>query len=344
MDLLPSADGVALARAVRELLHREGVAAHVRTTADAHVTAASRERMTLLAGVGVIGVTAPEPWGLGLGAIDAVAVGEELGATLLPEPLAAASVVAGLLLTSGPGAVALGEEILEGAKVAAFDPRAVGVVTDGLLSATIRTPEPLVPDVAIVGLEHGLAVVDIRETGLSVTVLTDPTRPIVTRTFDAARVLLQVELPAEPRRAARRLSSILACAEMVGALEATLGETVTYASTREQFNRPIGAFQSVQHQLADCWSMIEAARAAVRMAAAMTTTSAEQCDEHVDAATLSTIRAARHVTERCLHLHGGMGYAWETGIHLAVRRAAGLETLLGPVVDLNAQVFHALLV
>lgn len=300
--------------------------------------------MTLLAGVGVIGVTAPEPWGLGLGAVDAVAVAEELGATLLPEPVTAAIPVAALMLTSGPDAVRLGEQILEGATVAVFDPRAVGVATDGLLSGTIRTQEPLVPELAVVLVDGGLAVVAIGETQLSATVLTDPTRPLVTRTFDAGRIVLQLELTDEPVRAARRLSSILACAEMVGALEATLGQTVEYASTREQFGRPIGAFQSVQHQLADCWSMIEAARASVRMAAALATEGAAQCEEHVDAATLSTIHAARYVTERCLHLHGGMGYAWETGIHLVVRRAAALESLLGPVVDLNAQVFQALLV
>jgi alkylation response protein AidB-like acyl-CoA dehydrogenase len=50
---------------------------------------------------------------------------------------------------------------------------------------------------------------------------------------------------------ANDVATVALCAEMLGNMQWTLEETVEYAKTRKQFDRPIGAYQAVQHQCAD---------------------------------------------------------------------------------------------
>jgi alkylation response protein AidB-like acyl-CoA dehydrogenase len=52
------------------------------------------------------------------------------------------------------------------------------------------------------------------------------------------------------------------CAEMVGGMGWILDTTVEFAKTRQQFGRPIGSFQAVQHQCADMLLLTESARSA----------------------------------------------------------------------------------
>ncbi|MER0480599.1 acyl-CoA dehydrogenase family protein [Streptomyces sp. Edi2] len=56
-------------------------------------------------------------------------------------------------------------------------------------------------------------------------------------------------------------------AEAVGAADAALARTVAYVREREQFGRPIGSFQAVQHRLADLYVTLQAARSAAYYAA-----------------------------------------------------------------------------
>ena len=57
------------------------------------------------------------------------------------------------------------------------------------------------------------------------------------------------------------------CAEMVGGMQWMLDTAVEYSKTRQQFGRPIGSFQAVQHQCADMLLMTESARSAAYYAA-----------------------------------------------------------------------------
>jgi alkylation response protein AidB-like acyl-CoA dehydrogenase len=104
---------------------------------------------------------------------------------------------------------------------------------------------------------------------------------------------------------------------------------VAYAWEREQFGRPIGAFQAIKHLCADMYVGIESLRSAVRAAAW-----AADCRAPDRAALVSVAQAigstvAAEVTDACQHVHGGIGFTWEHPAHLYVRRAIGDAALLG---------------
>lgn len=88
-----------------------------------------------------------------------------------------------------------------------------------------------------------------------------------------------------------------------------------HARTREQFGQPIGAFQAVKHLCSEMLVRVEVARAAV-YAAAVT---GDPLD--IAAARLLADEAAERGARDCLQVHGGMGFTWESDVHLHLKRA-----------------------
>ncbi|MGW6291719.1 acyl-CoA dehydrogenase family protein [Streptomyces sp. NPDC055058] len=133
---------------------------------------------------------------------------------------------------------------------------------------------------------------------------------------------------------ARAGDTAAACvaAEAVGAAGRILERTVEYARQREQFGRPIGSFQAVQHRLADVYVRVRAARSAAHYAA-WATAHGEQVGRLALAQALEALRTA---AAEGIQLHGGVGFTWEHDAHLYFKRAAGDELLFGPVHRLRA--------
>ncbi|MFU8797059.1 MAG: acyl-CoA dehydrogenase family protein, partial [Dehalococcoidia bacterium] len=50
-----------------------------------------------------------------------------------------------------------------------------------------------------------------------------------------------------------RKGAIAKCAESIGAVQTCVDMTVAYAKERVQYDRPVGAFQALQHKMADMW-------------------------------------------------------------------------------------------
>ncbi|MET7981432.1 acyl-CoA dehydrogenase [Streptomyces sp. NPDC005281] len=122
----------------------------------------------------------------------------------------------------------------------------------------------------------------------------------------------------EPRAAGapdRLVASLLTAAEQLGSAARTCETAVQHARTREQFGRPVGAFQAVQHLCAGMLVRVEVARAAV-YAASVT---ADPVD--IAAARLLADEAAVRGARDCLQVHGGMGFTWESDVHLHLKRA-----------------------
>src|SRR5262249_57278213 len=64
-----------------------------------------------------------------------------------------------------------------------------------------------------------------------------------------------------------RLAAVGAGAMLLGLIQRCLETTLAYVNTRAAFNRPIGAFQALQHRLANMLLRVESTRAAVYRAA-----------------------------------------------------------------------------
>jgi alkylation response protein AidB-like acyl-CoA dehydrogenase len=108
---------------------------------------------------------------------------------------------------------------------------------------------------------------------------------------------------------------LLAAAEQLGTATRVCELAVQHARTREQFGQPIGAFQAVKHLCAQMLVRAEVARAAV-YAAAVTADPAD-----IAAGRLLADEAAVRGAGDCLQVHGGMGFTWESEVHLHLKRA-----------------------
>lgn len=126
------------------------------------------------------------------------------------------------------------------------------------------------------------------------------------------------------------LSVVLQCAEAVGIARWAQETSLAYAKIREQFGRPIGAFQAIKHKCAQLFIRVEVMTSAAWDAA--TAMDGRDPDQSaLAAARAATVcrREAVDVVLECLTLLGGIGNTWEHDIHLYWRRALSLLALGG---------------
>jgi alkylation response protein AidB-like acyl-CoA dehydrogenase len=125
-----------------------------------------------------------------------------------------------------------------------------------------------------------------------------------------------------------RAAVAVAC-DSLGLCEAMLSATVSYAKVRNQFGRPIGSFQAVKHACADMFVSTAVTRELV--AAAVGAIADAGPDAGVSAAMAKSYActAAVDVAGKAMQLHGGIGYTWESGIHVYLKRASLNRSLFG---------------
>ncbi|MGH1425060.1 MAG: acyl-CoA dehydrogenase family protein [Pseudooceanicola sp.] len=119
-------------------------------------------------------------------------------------------------------------------------------------------------------------------------------------------------------------------AESLGAMEQAIDLTVEYIKGREQFGRPIGTFQALQHIAAQGVVEKEQVKSMAMYAALM-------CDEEDDQTrdlALSTAKvkmcdASRYVGQMSIQLHGGVGMTMEYSIGHYFKRMTMLEIAWG---------------
>lgn len=233
----------------------------------------------------------------------------------------------------------LGSAVLAVSALNALQPshtrdRLLADVASGAIRLTVAVDSPeFVPDAE--GADRILLV-----TGGAVTEATAEVtpRPVLDETRRLATVSANADASAEMQfdgdravavqRLLQRAAVAIAC-DSLGISEAMLSATVAYAKVRHQFGRPVGSFQAVKHACADMAVKIAIARQLIT--AAVDAVAHDRPDAGVSVAMAKSYAcgAAVDIAGKAMQLHGGIGYTWESGIHVYLKRAALNRSLFG---------------
>ena len=117
---------------------------------------------------------------------------------------------------------------------------------------------------------------------------------------------------------------ILLAAQAVGGARAALDMTVDYAKRREQFDKPLGAFQAIAHYLADAVTTVDGAETLV-WEAAWARDQGRSIRRLAPMAKLFATQTFRDVTAMAQQVFGGVGFTVDYDIQLYFRRAKQLQ-------------------
>jgi alkylation response protein AidB-like acyl-CoA dehydrogenase len=134
-------------------------------------------------------------------------------------------------------------------------------------------------------------------------------KPVGERIFDAGLVLL--------------------AADAFGGASRSVEMAVEYAKEREQFGRVIGSFQAVKHQLADMTVAIEPAIGLYWYAAHAFDAESKEASSAAALAKAHITEIYPKITRAMIEAHGGIGYTWEFGAHVWLKRALFDQAYLG---------------
>lgn len=117
---------------------------------------------------------------------------------------------------------------------------------------------------------------------------------------------------------------ILLGAQAMGGARQALELAVQYAKDRQQFDKPLGAFQAIAHYLADAVTTVDGGDTLVRQAA-WARAEGRPTDRLAPMAKLFACRTYRDVTAMAQQVFGGIGFTLEFDIQLHFRRAKQLQ-------------------
>jgi len=350
-----------LRQSARTMLERECPAPRVRELMDDALGYAPA-MWRRMAELGWLGLVIPESaGGAGLGYIEMAVLAEEMGRALLPSPfiwtvmfaeairrggndqqksellpkIAAGDLIAtaAILESSGAwgeGGIAMPARrsgnsfILEGTKILVNDAHAadrmlIAARTGGrrgggvtLFALDARRPEIAVSALATMDRTRKLSEVRFDNLKVSKNDVVGEVGggwPLLAAALDRARVTL--------------------AAEMIGGAQRVLEMTVDYSRMRQQFGRPIGSFQAVQHKCANMMVDIESARSAIYYAAWAVSNETADAPLAAALAKAAASDAYRRVAADGIQLHGGIGFTWEHDAHLYFKRAKSSEFTFG---------------
>jgi len=121
---------------------------------------------------------------------------------------------------------------------------------------------------------------------------------------------------------------VMQSAEMVGGAQKVLEMTIDYAKQRVQFERPIGAFQVIQHKCADMAKGVEGARLII-WAASWKLSEGLPCAKDAAMAKFYTNAIYRRVAWEGHQVHAGVAFQKEHDMQFYSRRAMASEYRLG---------------
>lgn len=348
-------------QALRDALRRwvDKGFAFERRHALAKAGGATREVWRELAALGLTGLTvAPEHGGMGLGAVEAMVVGEELGRGLVNAPWAQAALLAPALLAAAPPPLRAAwlPKIADGSalvipalqersaryRVCHVQTRAAhseaggwrisgakGVVPAGdeadafVLAARTAGDDDAAPGIGLFLVERGAEGLGLRgyptQDGARAAELTLAATPARMIDADAAQSL----------SLASDLGIAASAAEGVGLMERLLEITLEYMRTRHQFGVPIASFQALRHRVAELKMALELGRSMSYYATLSLGAPEPQRRRALSQAKLQLGQSMRLVGQQCIQLHGGIGVTDEYVASHFFKRLTMLELAFG---------------
>jgi len=125
-----------------------------------------------------------------------------------------------------------------------------------------------------------------------------------------------------------RKGAIAKCAESLGAIETCVEMTVAYSKERVQYDRPIGAFQAVQHKIADMWTAMETSRYLIYEAAWMESEGLP-CAKEASMAKAYVNEVYMDTAKWAVRLHGAIATSADHDIPFYYRRSKAADTAFG---------------
>jgi alkylation response protein AidB-like acyl-CoA dehydrogenase len=305
-----------------------------------------------MAELGWPGLALPEEWGgQGLGIVDLAVLFEEMGYALAPSPLLSTT-VAGLALAlngrneqkdrwlrplargEARGTVALFDAGTP-ARIGEFAMEARedgdGVVLDG---EKVLVMDAASADFFLVATTDGrrhLVERDADGVTIAPEKSIDLTRRLYSVRFDDVRVGAESTLDGgqEEYLPVLHRACVAIAAESTGIAQRTMEMAVEYAKDRQQFGRPIGAYQAVSHRCAQMLLETENSRSAVYGAAWAADAEPESLPLAASMAKAYASDAGWRVPDASIQVHGGIGFTWEHDLHFFLKRGKANAATFG---------------
>lgn len=287
-----------------------------------------------LAHLGMLGLTLSErAGGAGLGLPELLLFARRLGRAGVASPFFAAEILTMPLLANlanEPAVVPLLADLLKGSRIATLalndlEPVKVRASAAGglrLNGQKTRVPAASVADILVASaVSNGrpaLILLDLAAPGLTRTPY-QPAGPSAAAdiafedmALSKEALLIEGEGAAAMINEAQARGQLAICAEMLGGMEVLMDLTLDYLRTRHQFDKPLAAFQALQHAAVDMYVELETARAMFDYGSSMFGATLVQRSQVLDALKLKMNEAARIIGESAVQLHGGIGMTEES--------------------------------
>ena len=154
----------------------------------------------------------------------------------------------------------------------------------------------------------------------------------------ASAVLGQVDQAWTQLMAGLNVERLILAATMLGIAQRVFDDLIVYVKEREQFKRPIGSFQALQHRIADMATELEAARLMTRWVATLTDEDPDRMLPRVASMVkLFVTEAAKRVALDGMQIMGRYGYSSEYDMERLVRTAL-VSTIYGGTSEIQRNI------
>jgi alkylation response protein AidB-like acyl-CoA dehydrogenase len=308
--------------------------------------------------LGWTGLPFPEEYGgYGLQFLDLIIILEEMGKAVFPSPFFSTVVQCGLTILEGgteDQKKELLSQIAEGSVIMALaqyeedasyrvesitmtaEAQGDGFVLNG---TKLFVVDANIADKLIVAAKAGdqglsLFLVDAKDPGISIakmpTIGKDNTCEVVFKDVKVPKEAI-LGAPGSGGEALEKMhakAAVAKAAEMVGGARVCIDITADYAKQREQYGKPIGGYQAIQHYMAN---MLLAYDTSFNYLYRVTCMVDEGEDFSMEASALKAHcnESFYYISERAVQIHGGIGTTREADVGLFYRRSKTYESAFG---------------